>query len=101
MNSKRKFYFIFSLTTGMIKKLLSMIRSKKKKHDKILMSAKSKLNSTETLVSQALIDLKISCEEFVMILKERGNCEKMKENLRSISENMRLNNADSKKIASL
>ena len=85
----------------MIKKLLSMIRSKKKKHDKILMSAKSKLNSTETLVSQALIDLKISCEEFVMILKERDKCEKMKENLRSISENMRLNSADSKKIASL
>ena len=85
----------------MIKKLLSMTRSKKKKHYKILILAKSKLNSIETLVSQALIDLEISCEEFVMILKERDKCEKMKENLKNISENMRLNNADLKKIASL
>ena len=40
---------IFSLTTGIIKKLLSITRNKKKKHDKILMLAKSKLNSIETL----------------------------------------------------
>ena len=85
----------------MIKKLLSMTRSKKKKHYKILILAKSKLNSIETLVSQALIDLEISREEFVMILKERDKCEKTKENLKNISENMRLNNADLKKIASL
>ena len=40
-------------TTGIIKKLLSTIRIKKKRHDKILMLAKSKLNSIETLISQA------------------------------------------------
>ena len=56
------FALIFSLTTGIIKKLLSITRNKKKKHDKILMLAKSKLNSIETLVSQALIDMKISYE---------------------------------------
>ena len=39
------FTLIFSLTTGMVKKLLSITRNKKKKHDKILMLAKSKLNS--------------------------------------------------------
>ena len=44
-----RFTLIFSLTTGIIKKLLSTTRSKKKKHDKILMLAKRKLNSTETL----------------------------------------------------
>ena len=38
------FTLIFSLTTGIIKKLLSITRNKKKKHDKILMLAKSKLN---------------------------------------------------------
>ena len=54
------FTFIFSLTTGIIKKLLSITRNKKKKHDKILMLAKSKLNSIETLVSQALIDMETS-----------------------------------------
>ena len=54
------FTLIFSLTTGIIKKLLSITRNKKKKHDKILMLAKRKLKSIETLVSQALIDLEIS-----------------------------------------
>ena len=64
---------IFSLTTGIIKKLLSIARNKKKKHDKILMLAKSKLNSIETLVSQALIDMEISHEEFNTIMKEKKN----------------------------
>ena len=39
---------LFSLATGIIKKLLNITRNKKKKHDKILMLAKSKLNSIET-----------------------------------------------------
>ena len=65
------FTLIFSLTTGIIKKLLSITRNKKKKHDNILMLAKSKLNNIETLVSQALIDMEASHEEFNMILKER------------------------------
>ena len=50
------FALIFSLTTGIIKKLLKVTRKKKKKHNKIVMLAKSKLNSTETLMSKALID---------------------------------------------
>ena len=43
------------------------------------MLAKSKLNSVETLLSQALIDMEISREEFVTILNEREKYEKMKE----------------------
>ena len=43
------FTLIFSLTTGIVKKLLSITRNKKKKHDKILLLAKSKLSSIETL----------------------------------------------------
>ena len=77
------FTLIFSLTTGIVKKLLNITRNKKKKHDKILMLAKSKLNSIETLVSQALIDMKISHEEFITILNEKDKYEKMKDNLRS------------------
>ena len=50
------------------------------------MLAKSKLNSIETLVSQALIDMEISHEEFIRILKEKDKYEKMKQNLRSINE---------------
>ena len=37
------FTLIFSLTTGIVKKLLTITRNKKKKHDKILMLAKSTL----------------------------------------------------------
>ena len=70
------FTLIFSLKTGIIKKLQSITRNKKKKHDNILMLAKSKLISIETLVSQALIDMEISHEEFIMILKEKGKYEK-------------------------
>ena len=76
----------FSLTTGIVKKLLNITRNKKKKHDKILMLAKSKLNSIETLVLQALIDMEISHEEFITILKKKDKYEKMKGNLRSENE---------------
>ena len=43
---------MFSITTGIIKKLLNITRNKKKKDDKILVLAKSKLNGIETLLSQ-------------------------------------------------
>ena len=52
--SSASFSLIFSLTTRIMKKLLKITRNKKKKHNKIVMPAKSKLNSTETLISQAL-----------------------------------------------
>ena len=80
------FTLIFSLTTGIVKKLLNITRNKKKKHDKILMLAKSKLNSIEILISQALIDMEISHEEFIGIFKEKYKYEKMKENLWSQNE---------------
>ena len=63
------------------------------------MLAKSKLNSIETFIYQALIDMGISHEEFVTILKEKDRDEKMKENLRSDNEEykiMRLNSIKSK-----
>ena len=90
---------MFSLKTEIIKKLLSITRNKKKKHDKILMLAKSKLNSIETLVSQTLIDMEISHEEFITILKEKDKYDKMKENVKSVNEkqgNMRLNSVNSR-----
>ena len=97
------FTLIFSLTTGIIKKLLSTTRNKKKKHNKILMLAKSKLNSIETLLSQALIDMEISPDEFITILKQKIKYEKTKENVRNVSEkveekteNMRLNSVNSR-----
>ena len=47
------------------------------------MMAKSKLNSIKTLTSQELIDMEISHEEFIKILKEKDKYEKIKDNLRS------------------
>ena len=54
------FTLIFSITAGIIKKLLSTTIKKTKKHDQILMLAKSKYNNIEALISQALIDIDIS-----------------------------------------
>ena len=70
-------------------------RKKNKKHNKILILAKSKLNSIETLMSQALIDLNISHEEFKTIVNEKEKYDQMKENIRNtksmdkLSENSR------------
>ena len=68
-------------------------------NNQITKLAKNKLNSIENLVSQALINLEISHEEFVMILKERDKYEKMKENFKNFSEkqkNMKLNGVNSR-----
>ena len=68
---------------------------KKKKHNKIVMLAKSKLNSTETLMSQTLIALDISHEEFKTIVNEKEKYEQMKESITNaksrdeLSENSR------------
>ena len=63
--------------------------------------AKSKLNSIETLVSQALIDMEISHEEFITILKEKDKYEKMKDNLRSENEKTRNHKIKQYKIKDL
>ena len=71
--------------------------------------AKSKLDSIETLVSQALIDMESSHEEFNAIIREKEKYERMKEDMRNVSErsfaekqeNMRLNSMDARKITSL
>ena len=73
------------------------------------MLAKSKLNSIETLLSQALIDTEISHKEFVTILKEKEKYEKMKENVRNVrekveeekTENRRVDSVNSREIINL
>ena len=65
------FTLVFSVTTGIIKKLLSATRKKNKNHDHIFRLAKSKFNSIETLILQELIDMDISLEEFIQIFKEK------------------------------
>ena len=57
---------ICAITAG-VKKYKSIIKKKKKKHDKIVLLAKSKLNRIEALISKALIDSNITHDEFVLI----------------------------------
>ena len=78
---------VFSLTTGIIKKMLTITRNKKKKHNKTAMLAKSNLNSIETLISQALIDLEIIHEEYKTIVNEKEGYDRIKESIRNIKGN--------------
>ena len=71
--ARASFALIFHLTTGIIKKSLSITRNKNQKHDKILLLAKSKLDSIETLVSQALTDMEINHEVFNAIIRGKKN----------------------------
>ena len=89
MTSKCWIYYFIFLATGIIKKLLKTTGNKKKNHDKLLVLAKSKLTSVETLVFRALIDIEISHEELITISKEKEDkYEKMKENVRNVSEKL-------------
>ena len=67
------FSLAFSISTGIIKKLLKTTRNKKKKHNKIVMLARSKLNSIESKISEALINNEISHEDFITIINEKKN----------------------------
>ena len=63
----------FSITTEIIKKLLKTTRNKKKKHNKIVMLARSKLNSIESKISEALINNEVSHEDIMTIINEERN----------------------------
>ena len=60
------------------------------------MLAKSKLSSIESLISQALIDIEISHEEFITIFNEKDKYEKMRDNLRSKDEKYVSNDTSSR-----
>ena len=68
----------------MVKTLLNITRKKKKKHNKIIALATSKLNIIENLISQALIDFEITHEEFSKIIYEKNNYEQIIDNIRSV-----------------
>ena len=75
---------IFTVTTGGVKTLLNITRKKKKKHNKIIALARSKLNIIENLISQALIDFEITHEEFSKIIYEKNNYEQIIDNIKSV-----------------
>ena len=62
---------VFSITTGIVKKLLKTRRNKKK-HNKIVVLARSKLKSIESKISEAMINNEISHEDFMTIMKKKN-----------------------------
>ena len=75
----------FSITSGFVKKFLKTIRNKKKKHNKIVMLARSKLNSIENKISKALTDNEISHEDFETIINEEKKYRELKESIRMMN----------------
>ena len=74
---------IFAITAG-IKMSKSRIKKKKKKHNKIVLLAKFKLNSIEVLISKAFIDSVISHDEFVLINNVQTEYEETKEEIKNL-----------------
>ena len=73
---------VFSLSTGLVKKLLKTTRNKKKEHNKIAMIARSKLNSIKTKIYEALVNNEIKHEDFVTIINEERSYRELKESIR-------------------
>ena len=79
------FSLAFSISTGIIKKLLKTTRNKKKKHNKIVMLARSKLNSIESKISEALKNNEIKHEDFTTIIDEEKKYRELKESIRMMN----------------
>ena len=78
------FSYTFSISTGIVKKLLKTTRNKKK-HNKIVMLARSKLNSIESKISEELINNEISHEDFMTIINEEKKYRELKESIRMMN----------------
>ena len=77
---------IIRISAGISKSLLKLTKKRKKKHNKIIVLAKSKLNTIEALLSSALNDSKISHEEFTNVITEKNIYENIKENIKDTAE---------------
>ena len=74
-----------SVPTEIVKKLFKTTRNKKKKHNKAVMLARSKLNSVESKISEALINNDISHEDFMTIINEEKKYGELKESIRMMN----------------
>ena len=84
------YFYFFLLTTSVIKKLLYETKKRKKKHNKVLYLNKNKLDYIELVISQAIIDLQISHEEFEMIVNEKKDYDNQKENIINKGDKIKL-----------
>ena len=76
------FSLAFSISAEVMKKLLKTTRNKKKKHKKVVMWARSKLNNIEKKISEALINNEINHEGFKAIINEEKSYRELKEGIR-------------------
>ena len=79
------FSLAFSITTGFVKKFLKTTRNKKKKHNKIVMLARSTFSSIEIKISEALINNEISYEDFMFTLNKQMKYQELKESIRMMN----------------
>ena len=79
------FSLSFSILTGIVKKLLKTRQNKNKKHNKIVMLARSKLNSIESKIYEALINNEISHEDFMILINKERNYREIKERIRMVN----------------
>ena len=79
------FSLAFSISTGIVIQLLKTTKNKKKKHNKIVMLARSKLNNIESKISEALINNEISHEDFMMIINEEKKYRELKESVKMMN----------------
>ena len=70
------------MSTRLVKKIVKTARNKKKKHNKIVMLARSKLNSIEGKISEAFINNQISHEDFMIIINEEKYYRELNESIR-------------------
>ena len=76
---------VFTIGRGISKSLLKLTEKRKRKHNKITVLAKNKLNMIDTLLSSALNDFEISHEEFTNIINEANIYENIKENIKELT----------------
>ena len=76
---------VFTIGSGISKSLLKVTKKRKKKHNKIIVLAKIKLNTIDTLLSSALNESEISHEEFSNIITEANIYENIKENIKELT----------------
>ena len=77
--------FTFSITSEFVKKNLKSITNKKKKHNKIVMLARSKLNCIESKISKSLVDNEISHETLIQLSTKKKKHRGLKESIRMMN----------------
>ena len=73
-----RFTLAFSICNGIVKKLLKATKNKKKKRNEIVMLTRSKLNSIESKIPEALIKSEINHEDFMTIITEEKKIHRTK-----------------------